>query len=701
MTVTRGRGADTGAVPAPARRSAVVRGVAAAYALVAAGLLLLTGPLVFSRLRQPCGADPCLTGQLTADGVRALSDVGVPSGVYAAYALVLVLSVPLVGVSLALTVAWQRPDERMALFLAFFFATCPVGFSGVPAVLADLYPALTWAARAVDVASLTFWPLFCVFPDGRFVPRWSRWLLLPHALVALTLLFPSAFAGVTGAGVVQAAWFLGYSVAVVTFQLFRYERVADESQRRQIRSVLTGLAAIAVSLPLFEATSGAVSGLAGTAVATTLYTASVLLCMAAIWVALLRHRLFGIELIVNRALVYGGLTAGVAVIYAVVVGGLGALFQARGGVLVSLVGAGVVGVVFHPLRERLQRGVDRLLYGARGDPYAVVSQLGRRLAAVLEPDAVLPAIVETVTAELKLPYAALVLRQPDGSSDVRAAVGTPATRCTVLPLRYQGERIGELIVAPRPGEADLGAADRRLLEDLARQAGVAAHAIQLTDALRRSRELLVGTREEERRRLRRDLHDGLGPALATITMQGDTARGLVRVDPDEAEAILGELTVQAQATIAEVRRLIHGLRPPVLDDLGLVAALRSLAASFGPSAPEVALDAPGSLPPLPAAVEVAVYRIAQEALTNAVRHADARHCVIRLSCGEVLRLSISDDGRGLRPGREAGVGLASMRERAEELGGTCRVVRGEDGGTVVDASLPVKGHDGTDPTADH
>jgi signal transduction histidine kinase len=658
-------------------------------------------PLVFFQLQRPCAAGPCLTGQLTADGIHTLTTAGVPITGYAAIALLLVLSVPLVGLSLAVTVAWQRPNERTALFLAFFFATCPVGFSGVPAVLADLYPALTWSARVVDVASLTFWPLFCVFPDGRFVPRWSRWLLIPHAIVALTLLFPSAFSEVRGLGAVQASWFLGYSAAVVIFQLFRYQRVADETQRRQIRSVLTGLAAIAVSLPLFEATSGAVSSAAGTVLATTVYTLSVLLCMATIWVALLRHRLFGIELILNRALVYVGLTAGVAVTYALVVGGLGALLRARGGVVVSLVAAGVVGVVFHPLRERLQAGVNRLLYGGRDEPYAVVSRLSRRLAAVLEPDAVLPAIVQTVTAELKLPYAALALRRADGSSEVRAAAGTPNATSTVLALHYQGERIGELIVAPRSGEEYLGPADRRLLEDLARQAGVAAHAIQLTDALRRSREQLVAAREEERRRLRRDLHDGLGPALATITMQGDTARGLVRADPDEAESLLAELTTQAQATIAEVRRLIHGLRPPVLDDLGLVAALRALAASFGPAAPEIAVEAPTSLPPLPAATEVAVYRIAQEALTNAVRHAAARHCVIGLSYDEALRLSIRDDGRGLRPGRAAGVGLASMRERAEELGGSCRVSSSEDGGTVVEASLPLKGHDGTDPAADH
>ncbi len=259
-----------------------------------------------------------------------------------------------------------------------------------------------------------------------------------------------------------------------------------------------------------------------------------------------------------------------------------------------------------------------------------------------------------------------------------------------IPLLYGQEPIGVVLVAPRVGEIGLGPIDRRLLDDLARQAGVAVHAVRVTAELQHSREQLVTTREEERKRLRRDLHDGLGPALATMTLQADTARGLVRREPDEAEALLESLTQQAQTTMQDVRRLIHALRPPVLDDLGLEAALRSLLSPLDRSGFTTRFEAPDNLPPLSAAVEVALYRIAQEALNNVVKHARAHNVALRLDVdGGHVVLGVADDGRGIATDRVAGVGLASMRERAEELGGTCIVKSEGGGGTRVVARLPV------------
>jgi signal transduction histidine kinase len=249
-----------------------------------------------------------------------------------------------------------------------------------------------------------------------------------------------------------------------------------------------------------------------------------------------------------------------------------------------------------------------------------------------------------------------------------------------------------------------------LLEDLARQAEVAVHAVRLTSDLQRSRERLVATREEERRRLRRDLHDGLGPTLASFALKVDAARKLVRNKPQDAEEMLSRLKNQTQDTVGDVRRLVYGLRPPALDDLGLVSAIRQQAESHGFVAHEgfsadagseattgdglvfFSIEAPGTLPPLPAAVEVAAYRIAQEALTNAARHAQARRCRVRLSidgAGGVIELEVRDDGVGMQESRRAGVGLSSMRERAEELGGRCEVEPDSEGGTRVLARLPL------------
>ncbi len=418
-------------------------------------------------------------------------------------------------------------------------------------------------------------------------------------------------------------------------------------------------------------------------------TAALVAIALAAGLAILRHRLYDIDLVINRTLVYGALTAAVAGVYVLVVGGLGVLLQARGSLVLSLLGVGLVAIVAQPVRDRLQRAVNRLMYGQRDDPYAVLSRLGQRLEATLAPESVLPAIVESIAQTLKLPYAAIALKNND-QLEIAAAYGLPTRDPLPLPLTYQAEAVGQLLVAPRaPGEA-FTPAEQRLLEDIAHQAGVAAHAVRLTADLQRSRERLVTAREEERRRLRRDLHDGLGPALASLTLKLDAARNLLVRDPAATNALLLELKTQTQTAIADIRRLVYDLRPPALDELGLVSAIREHAArDVSATGLHVSVEAPDHLPPLPAAVEVAAYRIALEAMTNVVRHAHARQCVIRLSLADALQLEIMDDGLGLAADHPAGVGLHSMRERAAELGGTCVIGPGPGGGTRVVARLPL------------
>src|SRR5207253_4564767 len=282
--------------------------------------------------------------------------------------------------------------------------------------------------------------------------------------------------------------------------------------------------------------------------------------------------------------------------------------------------------LFQPLREWLQRGVNRLLYGQRDDPYAVLSRLGQRLETSLAPDAVLPAIVQTVRDALKLSYAAISLQQ-DGASVLAAASGISQGSLLELPLVHQAEPVGHLLLGPRaPGES-FSPADRRLLEDLARQAGVAVHAVRLTADLQRARERLVTTREEERRRLRRDLHDGLGPTLAALNLQAGVVRKLIPQDPTAADEMVGEWRTTLRTAIADIRRLVYELRPPALDELGLVGAMRQQAAQYSTNhdtnALHAVVEAPDPMASLPAAVEVAVYRITQEALANVVHHAQA------------------------------------------------------------------------------
>jgi signal transduction histidine kinase len=332
------------------------------------------------------------------------------------------------------------------------------------------------------------------------------------------------------------------------------------------------------------------------------------------------------------------------------------------------------------------------MYGERDDPYRVLTRLGERVGAALAPEAVLPAIAETVANAMKSPHVAIALQQA-GTFAPAASRGAFDGAPLRLPLEYQGETVGELLVAPRSPREEFSPADRRLLGDLARQIGPAAHAVRLAADLQRSRERLVTAREEERRRLRRDLHDGLGPQLGALTLKIETIRNRFANDRD-LDAALVDLTERTQVALSDIRRLIYGLRPPALDELGLLAATGQAAEQYsqqGDGSLHVTVDTPESLPPLPAAVEVAAYRIVQEALANVVRHSGARTSLLSLSLdGEhnVLRVQIVDDGYGLPVHHHSGVGLVSMRERAEELGGSFSIDSLPSGGTAVTVELP-------------
>jgi signal transduction histidine kinase len=243
-------------------------------------------------------------------------------------------------------------------------------------------------------------------------------------------------------------------------------------------------------------------------------------------------------------------------------------------------------------------------------------------------------------------------------------------------------------VSDRGRDDPLEPADLELIRSLAREVGPAVEAVRLHEDLLRSRAEVVALREDERRRLRRDLHDGLGPTLAAIRLKAGLA---AREVPPESAArgLLGEIDTEVTTSLADVRRLVEALRPPALDELGLLGAVRSRAAAL---AGEMEIDVDGSdaRGPLPAAIETAAYRIAVEAMTNAIRHSDGTRCTVSILVGDdVVELGVRDDGHGLKPDRTPGVGLRSMRERAAEVGGTLTVWSPAEGGMVIIARLPL------------
>jgi signal transduction histidine kinase len=421
----------------------------------------------------------------------------------------------------------------------------------------------------------------------------------------------------------------------------------------------------------------------------------VLLVPAGIAVAALRYRLYDLDLLVNRTIVAALLVAGAAVSYVALVGWVGALVGTSQGA-VPFVAAFALATAFHPARVRLQRLVDRLFHGLRGDPYALIQEVDRALRDSATPREALGAGVEAVRSGLRLRGVSVVVRMPDGA-EVEERAGDVAPAGATVPLELHGRQVGELRVTrvtERPSAAageplPPTGADARALHAVAGPLSSAAYAVRLSGALEESRTQLVQAREDERRRLRRDLHDGLGPLLAGVVMALDVVRSaLARGDRDRAAELSGAAAEQARSAVTDVRRLVADLRPPALDDLGLVGALRALVSTLTAGGPQVAVRATGGLDELPAAVEVAAYRIAAEAVTNAVRHASAQRVDLSLSAGHTgLDVNVSDDGAGLPEDLTPGVGLASMRERAAELGGWCSVETTADG-TGVRAWLP-------------
>jgi len=553
--------------------------------------------------------------------------------------------------------------------------------------------------------TLGFMPLVTLgvllFPDGRLPGR--RWRpvvvidVLAVALAATAVAFaPGPLAnhhiadnpvgiglphGVFAAtSAIGGGLFLVGLVASVGSAVVRWRR-AEGVERSQLSWF-----ALAVSLLLIGIL------LPAPAVADVLFLVAIPLLPFAVTVAILRRNLYGIEVVVRRSLVYGALTVLLLAGYGAVVALLGTLVQDRTSPAATLVATGVVAVAFAPLRERLQRSADRLLYGDRGNPYAVLTGVGRRLDGAADPGGdALVEIAETVATSLRLPYARVEVGAGGGVPLV-AEWGEPTPHLHPVPLTYRGAAIGTLLVGRRTPNEAFGSSDLRLLDDLGRQVGVAAHATLLGRDLQRSREELVTTREEERRRIRRDLHDGLGPALAGVALGLDAINRIAGTRAEEAAVLADQLKHEVHASLADVRRLVEDLRPPALDQLGLVGAVRQQAAHLTERDPElsVAVDAT-EVPPLPAAVEVAVYRITTEALTNVSRHAAARNCRVAIMIDQAgaLVVEVEDDGAGMPATPHPGIGTTAMRERAVELGGTCETTTVTTGGTRVTARIPV------------
>lgn len=529
-----------------------------------------------------------------------------------------------------------------------------------------------------------------LFPDGHALSRgWATWIV---AFVAGYVVFMLAAAGdrsgfvevfpshepplptlsqpVAGVvGLVALAFVPASLVGAVISARRRYNRSTGQE-----RLQLQWFALSALSLP-------AMMGLLWTtyfldinsdAVVYPILAVGLSAIPVGIGIGILRWGLFDVELVLSRALTYGALSLGVIVLYAALLLLTERLLTNRSAA--GLFAAAVVAVAVQPAHAWLRRRIERAVYGYRSQPHEALRMLADR-AELADPLGLTESITATVAEALKVEQAWV---EEDSEPE-------PGERVLRAPLVHRGVRLGDLAVGVPPGR-QFSAADTELFHDLAKYAAVLVGAERLNAQLVRSRAGLVTAREEERRRLRRDLHDGLGPSLAAIVLKLNAAE--TRPTEGERRALLAETRDEARAAIAEVRRLVDDMRPPAIDEVGLLNAIRQRVGSLSADL-TVEVDGPPEMPPLPAAVEVAAFRIASEAVTNAARHAGASRCRVTLELDDALAVTVTDNGRGAPVETRTGVGWTSMRERAAELGGSCTISTPLHGGLVVRAVLPL------------
>ena len=611
----------------------------------------------------------------------------------------------LIGLSLALAgwpIAYYHPRNLVGWSLlagGCFYGATGTGLS-VLALAGE--PTAAWRVLATLTNGSWSWALalfvplaLVLFPDGRLPGRGWRPLVVVLVVTAIIwcgagVLDPrgglTAEVGIPGypawSGFRQIVWFqvagqiglLAGFVGALAALTVRYRR-GPEQIRRQILWLLLALI-VMITCFAIESVLGWEFLLVG--------VLPILLLPLSIAIAILRYQLLDIRLVVSRSLLYLLLTGGVVAAYLALVLLLDQTVRRQVSLNSSVLATLVIALAFNPVRVWLQRVIHRAFYGARRDPVTAIAEVGARIGA----GAGLSGVLKALCRVMRFPAAALVI---DGSQ-IAVHGELPALRHAVV-LGSGDDRLGELVIGLRSGESRLNQADEQVLALLAAPLAVAVQASRLAGELRVSRERIVSSREEERRRIRRDLHDGLGPVLTGVVLSADAARRLLRTDPDRSSELLAGLRDQTIGAIEEIRRLVYGLRPPALDGLGLLGALREYALMVSRrsdgAALTVTVEAPPALAELSAAVEVATYRIATEAITNVVRHSTATAAAVYLAVDTAaLRLEIRDNGVNAGPAWQSGVGLTSISERTAELGGHCQI-RYDENGCSVSVVLPL------------
>jgi signal transduction histidine kinase len=576
-------------------------------------------------------------------------------------------------------------------------------------------------ARAAGVAAFVSWMpslgllttfLLLLFPNGRLPSRRWRWVGWV-AGTGLTLVLVGAGGGALGVPVramvtegpvtfptwgilltaVGGGMVLVGAVASVTSLVMRFRRSRGE-ERQQLKWVaLAGVLVFLIIAMQFLPVSfpGWLEPLMGLALLTV---------PVACGIAILKHRLYDIDVVINKTVVYGILAGFVTVVYVGIVIGVGALVGSRGNLLLSIVATAVIALAFQPVRQWARHLANRLVYGNRATPYEVLSELARGVGGNYAADDVLPRMAAVVRegtgaarAEVWLRVGSELRREAvwpgDDSGEVLPAdrgLTAIANVDRAVPVEHRGDLLGALAVSMPRGEAITPATDK-LLQDVASHAGLVLRNVRLIEELRASRQRLVAAQDEERRRLERNIHDGAQQQLVALSVKMRLLKTLAERDPRKAGDLVDQLQGETQDALENLRDLARGIYPPLLADKGLAAALEAQARKV----PFPVTVEPNGIGRYSPEAEATAYFCVLEALQNAAKYADASEGVVRLGQADGhLVFSVTDDGRGFDPATTPpGSGLQNMTDRVEALGGSVQVESSPGAGTKVNGRIPV------------
>ncbi|MFD1738642.1 sensor histidine kinase [Bacillus salitolerans] len=566
-----------------------------------------------------------------------------------------------------------------------------------------------WTEGIAGVGRIALFLFLMLFPNGKWVPKWAYCVFVPFSLIQLmNVLFPVTMFDLQNWSVhVRMLYYVTMICLILYLQVYRYRHISTSEEKLQTKWIVYGMI---LSFSGFIGTSAFfVFSQAIDPILYVFYNFVLNLFVSIIPLTvsfgILRKRLWDIAPLVNRTILYGLLSLTVVILYSLLVIYLGNLFKTEENFILSLVATSVVAVLFTPIKEKLQKLINRLLKGKHDDPYSVLAALGKQLIKRISPGEMLEVIVKEVRDALRLPYVGISL-EIGGVDKLATSSGSTKHDMYTFPIIYSGEELGFLHLSSRsPGEV-FTSEDYKLIDVMIRQTGPIVQNVNmslgmklLADDLQKSREKLVLAREKERLEIRRNLHDELAPRLMSLAFNVAAAQQYVKKDPETANQLLEELRSVIRGTVEDIRSMVHGLRPPTLDEFGLIGSIKlriqelQQLSNHGQAAVQIRIEVPDQLPSLPAAIEVAAYRIVTESLVNVVRHANATHCQVAIKNidEKLLVIEVTDNGIGIPSHIKDmgnGIGLKSIRERAAELSGHCVMERGKSGGTRIKATLP-------------